>query len=337
MRRIRFDNHPQLPFDETEGEDMYAGISARDASAGNTPQRDVGGGMPDSDLAEDGDTSPRPGLHYISFGSGSSGNSCYVGNDEGGVVIDAGVRADVIEDTLRRHGVSMRHVKALLLTHDHSDHVRYSYALLRNNRHLTLYCTPRVLNGLLRRHSISKRIKEYHTPIFKEIPFKVSGMEFTAFDVPHDGSDNMGFSVDFAGHRFVLATDLGAVTERARHYMSQANYLVIEANYDAEMLRRGPYPEYLKARIASERGHLDNRDTGAFLAEVAGSQLKYIFLCHLSKDNNTPAKALTAVREALTARGFRLGHAMESIADRQADMQLTALPRFEPTRWYIFR
>lgn len=278
----------------------------------------------------------RKRLHYISFASGSSGNSCYVGNDKGGVIIDAGIRADQIEDILAEHGVNMRHVRALLLTHDHSDHVRYSYNLLRNNRHLTLMCTPRVLNGLLRRHSISKRIKEYHTPIFKEIPFKVADMEITAFEVPHDGSDNMGFAIDFEGHHFVLATDLGMVNDRARHYMSRANYLVIEANYDSDMLRLGKYPEYLKARIRTNNGHLDNVDTASFLQEIVGEQLKYIFLCHLSRDNNTPAIALRTVREALERKGMNVGKGEETHADIEADVQLLALPRFEPTRWFSF-
>lgn len=328
MKKIYF-GQPRLPFEEwSDRQSVPGGHSAS-------------GGV-DSDLKIDrsdleADRAPGRHLHYISFASGSSGNSCYVGNKQGGIVIDAGIRADQIEDILKRHGVPMRHVKGLLLTHDHSDHVRYSYNLLRNNRHLSLYCTPRVLNGLLRRHSISRRIKEYHTPIFKEIPFKVAGMEITAFEVPHDGSDNMGFSIDFEGHRFVLATDLGRVTDRARFYMSQANYLVIEANYDSDMLRLGRYPEYLKARIRTDNGHMDNVDTAAFLSEIIKPELKYIFLCHLSKDNNTPAKALQAVREALLARGVTIGNAQESLSDRRADVQLMALPRFDPTRWFVFR
>lgn len=329
-KRIIFGQQMELPFEEWE--ETPAGLSA---PLLEDPASHTELAIDEADRAAD--TVSRKHLHYISFASGSSGNSCYVGNDRGGIVIDAGIRADQIEDILHDHGVSMRHVKALVLTHDHSDHVRYSYSLLRNNRHLSLYCTPRVLNGLLRRHSISKRIKEYHTPIFKEIPFKVADMEITAFDVPHDGSDNMGFSIDFEGHRFVLATDLGAVTDRARYYMSMANYLVIEANYDSDMLRLGRYPEYLKARIRAGNGHLDNRDTAAFLKEIINPRLKYIFLCHLSKDNNTPAKALKEVRDALVERGITVGHAEESVSDRRADVQLMALPRFDPTRWFVFR
>ncbi len=329
-KRIIFGQQMELPFEEWE--ETPAGLSAP-LLEDPAPHTELA--IDEADRAAD--TVSRKHLHYISFASGSSGNSCYVGNDRGGIVIDAGIRADQIEDILHDHGVSMRHVKALVLTHDHSDHVRYSYSLLRNNRHLSLYCTPRVLNGLLRRHSISKRIKEYHTPIFKEIPFKVADMEITAFDVPHDGSDNMGFSIDFEGHRFVLATDLGAVTDRARYYMSMANYLVIEANYDSDMLRLGRYPEYLKARIRAGNGHLDNRDTAAFLKEIINPRLKYIFLCHLSKDNNTPVRALKEVRDALVERGVTVGHAEESVSDRKADVQLMALPRFDPTRWFVFR
>ncbi|MDE5663791.1 MAG: MBL fold metallo-hydrolase [Muribaculaceae bacterium] len=276
-------------------------------------------------------------INYISFGSGSSGNCCYVGTRHGGFLVDAGVNAEEVTSQLKANGLRMEQVKGILLTHDHSDHVKYAYTLLRTNKHMRLFCTNRVLNGLLRRHGISKRIKDYHVPIFKEIPFKLASTEITAFDVPHDGTDNMGFSINYDNRNFVIATDLGAITERAHYYMSRANYLVIEANYDLQMLLHGPYPEYLKARIRTERGHLDNVDTAAFLKEVWSPDLKYVFLCHLSKDNNTPSKALKAVREALESRGAKIGDGEETLHDRQSDLQLIALPRFEPTRWYVFR
>ncbi|MDE5813446.1 MAG: MBL fold metallo-hydrolase, partial [Muribaculaceae bacterium] len=276
-KKIYFD-HPELPFEEWS----------------NPYDGDVMPALPGG--------VPRP-LYFCSFGSGSSGNSCYVGSSEGGLIVDVGIRAEELERGLASNGVTMKQVKGVLLTHDHSDHVKYVYALLRNHRHLKLFCTNRVLNGMLRKHSISKRIKEYHVPIFKEIPFRMLDFEITAFEVPHDGSDNMGFSIEFDGRRFVIATDLGEVTDRARHYMSRATYLMIEANYDAHMLRMGRYPEYLKARIASGSGHLDNRQTAAFLSEIINPGLNHIFLCHLSKDNNTPQIALRTVREALEAKG----------------------------------
>lgn len=311
-RKITFDDQPGLPFEEWEN--PYSEPERTQA------KRDI----------------PRP-LYYCSFGSGSSGNSCYIGSAEGGIIIDAGLRAEDIEAGLSANGINMRHVKALLLTHDHSDHVKYAYSMLRKNKHIKLFCTNRVLNGMLRKHAISRRIKEYHIPIFKEIPFKILDFEVTAFEVPHDGSDNMGFSIEYAGRRFVVATDLGQVNERAAFYMSRANYLMIEANYDLNMLRFGKYPEYLKARIMGCNGHLDNRHTAEFICSIINPDLTHIFLCHLSKDNNTPQTALRTVREAIEAKGLKVGDASESIEDRKADVQLAALPRFDMTRWFVFR
>lgn len=276
-------------------------------------------------------------IKYICFGSGSSGNSCYIGTQRGGVIIDAGVAPDLVSKALRDNGIPERMVKGILLTHDHSDHVRFAYKYLRAFPGTALFCTNRVLTGILRRHNVSKRIKDYHRAIFKEIPFRVLDFEITAFDTPHDGTDNMGFNLNFEDRNFVLATDLGAVTERARHYMSSADYLVIEANYDDRMLEFGPYPQYLKARIRTERGHMDNLHTANFLKEIAGGRLRYVFLCHLSKDNNTPEKAIETVRGALEEKGLRVGDATESIEDRRSDIHLMALPRYEPTRVFLFR
>lgn len=275
---------------------------------------------------------PDKRLRYMSFGSGSSGNSCYIGTSSSGIIVDAGVRADIVEDSLAESGIKMDNVKGVLLTHDHSDHVRYVYTLLRNNKHLKLFCTNRVINAVLKRHNISKRLKDYHVPIFKEIPFKLCDFEVTAFEVPHDGSDNMGFSISYEGRNFVIATDMGAAHERAVHYISQANYLVVESNYDSRMLTLGPYPEYLKARIRTDNGHMDNEATAALLAQIASPRLSHIFLCHLSRDNNTPEIALEASRRALLSKGFTVGNCEETLTDRAADVQLMALPRFEPTR-----
>ncbi len=294
----------------------------------------------ESDLTLEAAPAPDPrenAINFISFGSGSSGNSCYIGNASGGLVIDAGVPVDKIEATLAANGVRMNQVKGLLLTHDHSDHTRYAYTLVRTYRHMRLFCTPRVLNGLLRRHNISKRIKEYHESIFKEIPFRLAGFEVTAFDVPHDGTDNMGFSLAFQGRNFVVATDLGSITERADHYMRQADYLVIESNYDADMLDHGRYPEYLKARIRTANGHMDNVATASYLRQLATKRLREVWLCHLSQDNNTPELALDASRRALVAAGLTVGGPDDTLADRAADVRLAALPRFEPTRWYVLR
>jgi len=280
---------------------------------------------------------PQP-LYYMSLGSGSSGNCCYVGTDLGGIIIDAGVRPDIVWERLRQNGISASKVFGVCLTHDHSDHIRYAYSLVRRRQHMRVYCTNRVLNAMMQRHGISKRIKDYHTPVFKEFTFKIANIELTPFAVPHDAADNMGFFISFGGKNMVVATDLGEVTERADNYMRQADYLVIESNYDLRMLLDGKYPMYLKSRIQSDIGHMDNSHTAQYLANLTGinKRLKYIFLCHLSKDNNTPEKALTASRNALEATGLTVGMGNETIEDRACDVQLMVLPRYESTRLFRF-
>lgn len=330
-KKIHFYDHPQLPFEEWEPDFNRRFNEQRRRQPREENELDIH----KDDL--EADTRNDRNLVYVSLGSGSSGNCCYVGGAHGGMLIDAGVKTEDIVKMLASNGIAMSRVKALLLTHDHSDHVRYAYNILRTYKHIRLFCTNRVLNGVLRRHSISKRIKEYHHPVFKEIPFQIMDFEVTAFDVPHDASDSVGFSIEYGAHRFVLATDLGSVSDRARHYMSQANYLVIEANYDLQMLRNGRYPEYLKARIQTANGHMDNAATGEFLKEIVNPALRYVFLCHISQDNNTPAKAVKAVRDALESAGKIVGNAAETILDRRADLQLMALPRFDPSRLFIFR
>lgn len=276
-------------------------------------------------------------LRFISFGSGSSGNCAYLGTSSGGILIDAGVDASKVFEVLALNGVTPDMVKGVCLTHDHGDHVRYVYQIVRRYRHIHIYCTPRTLNGILRRHSISRRIKDYHEAIFKEIPFTLAGMTLTAFEVSHDGTDNSGYMMEYAGSRFVVATDMGCITDRADFYMKQANFLMIESNYDDLMLTNGPYKEYLKARIRDVKGHLDNKMAAGFVAENYNDGLKYVFLCHLSHDNNTPDVAVKEMRNALEARGVTVGKGEGTLSDRAKNVQVVALPRFDPSMWFVLR
>ncbi len=278
-------------------------------------------------------------VFFMSFGSGSSGNCAYVGDRHSGFLIDAGVEVKKVVDGLRANGISMDTVRGICLTHDHGDHIRDVYGLLRRYRHLKVYCTPKTLNGILRRHNISRRIKDYHQPIYKEIPFKIDNFELTAFEVMHDGADNAGYFITSGNTRLAVATDLGCISDRVDFYMRQANNIVIEANYDLMMLRTGRYAEYLKARIEASNGHLDNEVTAKYLAEIHTPELRHIFLCHLSHDNNTPATALGAVSKALRTAGVEnIGNGSVSLFAESASplpqLHLIALPRFDRTPLY---
>lgn len=275
-------------------------------------------------------------LRFVSFGSGSSGNCAFVGSLKCGVLIDAGVDADKVDTGLKANGINADRVAGIIITHDHGDHVRFAYTLLRRHPHMKLWATPRCFNGILRRHSISRRIKDYHAPVYKEFTFNIGPLAITPFETSHDGTDNVGFCLEYQGHTLVVATDTGFITERTDFYIRKATELVIEANYDAEMLRRCQRPEYLKARIASEHGHMDNADTAAYLARIWTSRLTHIYLCHLSEDTNTPDLALGTVRHALEAAGVTVGDGSGRLDQRCADVQLTALPRFDTSPLTIF-
>ena len=274
-------------------------------------------------------------LFFISMGSGSSGNCSYLGTSQGGIIIDAGVDHDEVFRTLTHNGIKPSMVKGVILTHDHQDHVRYVYRIARTYKHIRVYCTPRLLGGLLRRHNISRRIKDYHDPIYKEIPFKIGNFKITAFETSHDGTDNMGFNIEVNGRHFVIATDMGKITERAEAHMKEANFLIIESNYDRQMLDTGRYPEYLKNRVRSECGHLDNVVAAEFVANNYHKGLKNVFLCHLSNDNNTPEKARQAMTEALEARGLTVGDGSNAVDQRDRDIQVYVLPRYDASLWFV--
>lgn len=271
-------------------------------------------------------------MRFMSFGSGSSGNCAYIGTPDCGLLIDAGVNNNYVMEQLAANSIDVHTIQGILLTHDHSDHVRFAYAILRYNRHMRLYATPKAFNGLLRRHNMSRRIADYHSPIYKEFPFSIGPMTITAFETSHDGSDNAGFCIEGPGATFVVATDTGTITARADHYIRKAHYLMIESDYDANMLRTGSYPAHLKARIASTSGHLDNADTGRYLAAVApAGLLRRVFLCHLSLHNNTPQIALSTVRGILEEAKVQVSYDAEP-APTDTRLHVGVLPREKSSR-----
>lgn len=292
------------------------------------------------------------GLCFISFGSGSSGNCAYLGTSRGGILIDAGIREpvkyhrkkknperedvptlDQAFDVLEHNGITKDMVKGVLLTHAHQDHMRCLYAAVSQCR-CSVFCTMGVMSQMLQRCRISGRIRDHHVPIFKEIPFRILDMEITAFETSHDVK-SVGFSIEYEGERFVVATDMGIITERAAHYMSHANHLMIECNYDYKMLIEGDYAQMLKDRVSGEKGHLDNKVAAQFVAENYHEGLQYVFLCHLSKDNNTEEIALNTVRQALEARGLSVGDGSNAASQSDRNVQLCVLPRYNASDFYI--
>lgn len=276
-------------------------------------------------------------LLFMSFGSGSSGNCAYLGTYSEGILIDAGVDVKHVLNSLAENKIPIESVKGIFLTHDHGDHIRQAYPILRKYKHIALYCTPKTLNGILRKHSVSRRIKDRHSAIYIEHQYTVGGLTVTPFTVSHDGTDNVGYHIVKDNQTFTIATDLGCTEGRLSHYASTADYLMLESNYDRRMLINGTYAEQLKARILKDTGHLDNAEAARFVSENYHENLSHVFLCHLSNDNNTPEIAINTMTTALRANGLKVGDDSESIASREADVRVIALPRFESSRLFILR
>lgn len=339
-RRFRkLDDLPGLwdiPLEDSSSNDSVTDVINSFRRKQSTPQKTIRGADLERHMLEH--TPRRKELEFISFGSGSSGNCAYIGvRGIGGVLIDAGVDHRTVISELERNYIPLDKINGIILTHDHSDHVRYAYSLLRKIPSMKVYCTPRTLTGILRRHNISSRIKDYHKQIFKEFEFEAGPLSITPFEVSHDGSDNVGFSIKAADKTFVVATDTGKITDRADFYIRKASFLMIETDYDEEMLEHSSYPNYLKERIKRDNGHMSNSDTARYLGEIWTDRLTDIFLCHLSDNNNTPQLALDTVGDFLASKGLKVGNGSGSSDALSCEVQLSALPRETSSPHYILR
>jgi phosphoribosyl 1,2-cyclic phosphodiesterase len=248
------------------------------------------------------DLLPSERFSFFSLGSGSCGNSCFLGNSRYGILIDAGVGPRILKKRLAHYGVEFPSIMAVLLTHDHTDHVK-SVGFLGAKLHIPVYATRKVHRAIAPHTGINGSARY----VEKGTPFRIEGFDITAFDVPHDSADNAGYFIRFGNQAFTLATDVGEITGEVARYVCMANHLVIESNYDEALLDKSSYPYFLKQRIASGTGHLSNRQTAEFLADNYSPTLRNIWLCHLSGDNNNPDLAYQTVESRLAEKGVEVG------------------------------
>ena len=249
---------------------------------------------------------PSERFSFFSLSSGSCGNCYYLGNTSYGILIDAGIGPRVIKKRLAEHGVGLSSIQALLITHDHYDHIK-SAGYLGEKMHIPVYATREVHRGIANSPLVRHSLNGLAVYIEKRVPFRIKDFLITPFDVPHDSIDNAGYFFEFVGHTLTLATDVGMITNEVAHYISKAKHLIIESNYDEEMLSKGHYPYHLKQRITNGTGHLSNSQAGQFLADNFPAGLRNIWLCHLSGDNNNPELAYQTVKSHLKRGGIQVG------------------------------
>lgn len=235
----------------------------------------------------------------MSLASGSSGNCYYVGTSEYGVLIDAGIGPRTIRKHLKEIGVDFSRILAVFVTHDHYDHIK-SVAALGEVYHLPIYATEKTHRGIAFNKKVTERLSPANQRVVENgTPVFIKDMKITSFPLPHDAADNAGYVIEAEGRVITIATDLGAPTDELRLNISLSDCLVLEANYDADMLKNGSYPMVLKMRVSGGNGHLSNADAAALLSEHATNRLKQVCLCHLSKENNEPLLAVKTVEERL--------------------------------------
>ena len=238
-------------------------------------------------------------LIFESFSSGSCGNCYYLGNGTDGILIDAGVSLRRLKKYLADMGLSYDSFSCVLVTHAHLDHIRHLGAFCKRLSK-PVYTTAEI-HDTLSRHSftmdhIGPCRRDLEVGVWTAIRPEISVRPFV---VPHDANQTVGYSVDFGGYKFVIMTDIGRMTDEAVCLAREARTVVIESNYDVDMLLAGPYTAQLKQRIMDGNGHLSNDECASALKRFCHSGLRNLFLCHLSENNNTPRRSYETVAAAL--------------------------------------
>jgi len=228
------------------------------------------------------------------FASGSKGNCLLISSKGTNILIDAGISARRIKDSLSRLGLSVHDLNGVLITHEHSDHI-LGLKTLTKNAALPIYTSRAIGNRLI---AFTNNLSLDIRPISAD-GFSVGNLLVRSFPTPHDSVESYGYRVE-GDAVFAIATDMGYLTNDIVNGVLGADTVIIEANHDVEMLKNGPYPYPLKQRILSDHGHLCNTECGRLAAHLEKNGTSNIILGHLSENNNTPQTAYHTVQQYLT-------------------------------------
>ena len=223
-------------------------------------------------------------LYFSSINSGSNGNCYYVGNDTDAVLIDVGISCKEVEKRMTRLGLSMNKVKAIFISHEHSDHIK-GLEVLANKFNLPVYINQATLkNSRL-------NLRQEATFSFSQSTINIGNLKVHAFSKFHDAADPYSFMVEYNDYRVGIFTDIGTVCDKLIAHFKVCHAAFLEANYDTKMLEEGRYPYFLKQRITSGRGHLSNNQALELFINHKATYMSHLLLSHLSKDNNEPLMA----------------------------------------------
>ena len=234
--------------------------------------------------------------------SSSKGNSTYIGTANGGVIVDAGVSFKRICEALKRGGVSKEEIKAVLVTHEHTDHIKGLKALLKNTGAL-LVASRDTICALYFMKIIDDSVKCIYADEADKI--QIDDIEVRRFATSHDCKGSSGYTVSFGGIKTAVCTDTGILTDEIRQNLDGCKLVMLESNHDPVMLRLGPYPPELKIRIGGDKGHLANAICAEEIKRLYKGGTTHFVLAHLSENNNTVEKADSITRAALMDVGAK--------------------------------
>lgn len=241
-------------------------------------------------------------MKVISLQSGSNGNSFFVEASGVRLLFDAGISGRAAEERLAIHGRDIRSVEGLFISHDHSDHIR-SMGVFQRKFGLPVYVTRGTLNAAYKTGKVGPMQRVRFFTAGDSVEFEGEDSQVVrvhTVPTPHDSADGVAFVIeDGVGNRVGILTDLGHVFQGLREVLESLDAVIIESNYDNEMLEYGRYPAHLKRRIRGKGGHLSNEEAACLLEQAGRDRLKWACLCHLSEDNNRPDVAVRTHKEIL--------------------------------------
>ncbi|MFH1155416.1 MAG: MBL fold metallo-hydrolase [Pseudomonadota bacterium] len=237
---------------------------------------------------------PETRLSICPLASGSRGNAVLVSGGSSSILIDAGLSGVELEKRMRLRGITPDTLTAIVITHEHNDHVQ-SAGVLSRRFNIPVYITQKTC-----RAASSKLGRLDHVRHFEcGVSFKIGNIAIKPFSISHDAEDPVGLTLEHQSAKIGIATDMGVVTTLVKEHLKGCAILYVEANHDSDMLINGPYPWYLKQRVKGRTGHLSNLDTREMLTEIRSKDLRHVILAHLSQQNNTPDMAFRTVGECL--------------------------------------
>lgn len=246
-------------------------------------------------------------LTFSVLASGSSGNAMYVATEKQKLLIDAGLSGKKLEQLFRSINCSPKELDGILVTHEHSDHIK-GLGVFARRYDLPIYANAKTwaaMDGMIGNIPTEQK---FEFPV--ETVKSFGDLDVESFAVSHDAAEPMFYIFHYEGKKLTLATDIGYVSDRMKGMIKDSDMYVFEANHDVNMLMMGRYPWNVKRRILSDKGHVSNEDAAHALADIIGTNTSRIYLAHLSRDNNMKDLARLSVQQVLEQRGFTIGESL---------------------------